>query len=217
MVDHHSLRSILDDERGFTLTELLVAMSILSIVMLVFTTTLASVQKAVSNQQIRSSNNDNTRLALENMDRLVRSGNVLFDPSVTNTDCKPTGSAFQCLLVYTQANGTTARLSRCIQWRVEGTDLQERWWLPRTGAGVSQKTATQTAWRLIAEGIVNLSTSPVTRTFALDPDPLKQGRSVQVLFLVGTSSDGANGALARTEASLTARNTTYGYLADACS
>jgi prepilin-type N-terminal cleavage/methylation domain-containing protein len=206
-----AIRRCLRDQRGFTLTELLVAMSILSIVMLVFTTTLASVQKAVTAQEVRSSNNDNIRLALENMDRLVRSGNVLFDPSVVNTDCKATDSAYQCLLVYSQANGTTAQPARCMQWRVNGTQLQERWWYPKPAV------KSPTNWRQIADGIVNLQTSPVTPTFTLDPDPLKQGRSVEVLFLAGTGSAGASGPLARTEASLTARNTTYGYLADACS
>jgi prepilin-type N-terminal cleavage/methylation domain-containing protein len=195
-------------EDGFTLGELVVASAILSIVLLVFTTTLATIQRSVGEQQIRSTNNDNVRLALENLDRLVRSGNVLIDPSVVNTDCKATGSAYQCLLAYSQANGTTALPARCIQWRVEGTTLQTRWWEP------GEKATTTTVWREVATGIQNLQTTPVTQTFRLDPDPLKQGRSVEVLFIVGTG--GVDGPLARVEASLTARNTSYGYLSSAC-
>jgi prepilin-type N-terminal cleavage/methylation domain-containing protein len=198
----------LNAEDGFTLGEMVVASAILSIVLLVFTTTLATVQRSVGEQQIRSTNNDNVRLALENLDRLVRSGNVLIDPSVVNTDCKATGSAYQCLLAYSQANGTTALPARCIQWRVEGTTLETRWWEP------GEKATTTTVWREVATGIQNLQTTPVTQTFRLDPDPLKQGRSVEVLFIVGTGS--VDGPLARVEASLTARNTSYGYLADAC-
>jgi len=198
----------LSAEDGFTLGEMVVASAILSIVLLVFTTTLATIQRSVGEQQIRSTNNDNVRLALENLDRLVRSGNVLTDPSVVNTDCKATGSAYQCLLAYSQANGTTALPARCIQWRVEGTTLETRWWEP------GEKATTTTAWREVATGIQNLQTTPVTQTFRLDPDPLKQGRSVEVLFIVGTS--GVEGPLARVEASLTARNTSYGYLSDAC-
>lgn len=199
-------------DAGFTLTELLVAMAILSIVLLVFTTTFASIQRAVSDQQVRSTNNDNIRLALENLDRLVRSGNVLIDPSITDTDCKSSGSAHQCLLAYTQANGTTAQPARCIQWRVEGTTLQTRSWLPAPAS----KAATVTGWRDVADGILNLQTSPVTETFSLDPDPLKQERAVEVLFLVGTGSEGLDGPTARVEATLTARNTSYGYLSDSC-
>jgi prepilin-type N-terminal cleavage/methylation domain-containing protein len=200
----------LNAEDGFTLGELIVASAILSIVLLVFTTTLATVQRSVSEQQVRSTNNDNVRLALENLDRLVRSGNVLSDPSIVNTDCKATGSAYQCLLAFSQANGTTLLPARCIQWRVEGTSLETRWWEP------GEKATTTTAWREVATGIQNLQTSPTTQTFRLDPDPLKQGRSVEVLFIVGTGFDGVDGPLSRVEASLTARNTSYGYLSDAC-
>jgi prepilin-type N-terminal cleavage/methylation domain-containing protein len=199
-------------EAGFTLVELIVAMAILSIVLLVFTTTFSSIQRAVSDQQVRSVNNDNIRLALENLDRLVRSGNVLIDPSVADTDCKASGSSHQCLLAYTQANGTAAQPARCIQWRVEGTTLQTREWLPAPAS----KAATVTSWRNVAEGVLNLQTSPVTQTFSLDPDPLKQARAVEILFLVGTSTEGLDGPIARVEASLTARNTSYGYLSDAC-
>jgi len=204
--------SLRRSEDGFTLTELVVAMGILSIVFLVFTTALSSIQRAVSEQQVRSENNDNVRLALENLDRIVRSGNVLVDPSIADTDCKSTGSAYQCLLAYTQANGTTAQPARCVQWRVEGTALQTRWWSPKPAS----KAATVTSWREVADAVLNLQTSPVTRTFQLDPDPLKQDRSVEILFLVGGSVEGLDGPVARVEASLTARNTSYGYLSDAC-
>jgi prepilin-type N-terminal cleavage/methylation domain-containing protein len=205
----HRPRRDLGSEDGFTLSEMVVASAILSIVLLVFTTTFATIQRSVSEQQVRSINNDNVRLALENLDRLVRSGNVLTDPSVVNTDCKATGSPYQCLLAYTQANGTTALPARCIQWRIEGTTLQTRWWVP------GQKATTTTAWREVAAGIRNLQI-PGTQTFRLDPDPLKQKRSVEVLFLVGTGAGGVDGPVARVEASLTARNTSYGYLSDAC-
>src|SRR5919106_3456999 len=167
-------------EAGFTLSELMVASAILSIVLLVFTTTFSSIQRAVSDEQVRSVNNDNVRLALENLDRLVRSGNVLIDPSVADTDCKATSSEYQCLLAYSQANGTTAQPARCIQWRVQGTALQTREWLPKPAS----KAATVTNWREVATGILNLQMTPVAQTFRLDPDPLKQRRSVEVLFLV---------------------------------
>jgi prepilin-type N-terminal cleavage/methylation domain-containing protein len=212
MATHRSRRLRPSGEAGFTLVELIVAMAILSIVLLVFTTTFASIQRAVSDQQVRSLNNDNVRLALENLDRVVRSGNVLIDPSVADTDCKASGSANQCLLAYTQANGTTAQPARCVQWRVEGMTLQTRYWLPAPAS----KAATVTNWRDVADGILNLQTSPVTQTFSLDPDPLKQDRSVEILFLVGMSTEGLDGPIARVEASLTARNTSYGYLSDAC-
>ena len=67
-------------ERGMTLVELVVAMAILSIVMLVFTTTLSSIQRAVVEEDVRMRLNDQARLAMQSIDRLVRSGNILYDP-----------------------------------------------------------------------------------------------------------------------------------------
>jgi prepilin-type N-terminal cleavage/methylation domain-containing protein len=206
------VRRPLTAEDGFTLVELIVATAILGIVFLVFTNVFVAIQRSASEQEVRSLNNDNVRLALENLDRIVRSGNVLVDPSIADTDCKATGSAYQCLLAYTQSNGTASVPARCVQWRVQGIDLQTRSWLPKPAS----KAATVTNWREVATGILNLQTSPSTQTFKLDPDPLKQNRSVEVLFLVGESSDGIEGPMARVEASLTARNTSYGYLSDSC-
>ena len=63
-----------------TLVELVVAMGILSIVMLVLTTTLSSIQRAVVEEDVRIRLNDQARLAMQSIDRLVRSGNILYDP-----------------------------------------------------------------------------------------------------------------------------------------
>ena len=68
------------DQRGMTLVELCVAMAILSIVILVLTTTLSSIQRAVVEEDVRARLNDQARLAVQTIDRLVRSGNILYDP-----------------------------------------------------------------------------------------------------------------------------------------
>ena len=68
------------DEGGMTLVELVVAMGILSIVMLVLTSTLSSIQRAVVEEDVRIRLNDQARLAMQSIDRLVRSGNILYDP-----------------------------------------------------------------------------------------------------------------------------------------
>ncbi len=63
-----------------TLVELLVAMSIMSIVLLVFTSTLTSMQRAVVDEDVRGRLNDEARLAVQTIDKMVRSGNLLYDP-----------------------------------------------------------------------------------------------------------------------------------------
>jgi prepilin-type N-terminal cleavage/methylation domain-containing protein len=199
------------EETGMTLVELIVAMAILSVVLTVFLTTFVTVQKAASKEDLQSQNNNNTRLALENMDRLVRSGNVLYDPSMPSSNPNTLGcTAYQCFLVYTQANGTTAQPSTCIEWRVTGGGLQTRSWLPGQVAATSA-----TPWRVVASGVLNQLVSPSLRTFQIDTDPLKGGRTIDVVFLVGVG--GSSTSTARVEASLTGRNTSYGYLSNACS
>jgi prepilin-type N-terminal cleavage/methylation domain-containing protein len=199
------------EETGMTLVELIVAMGILSVVLTVFLTTFVSVQRAATSQDLLSQNNNNTRLALENMDRLVRSGNVLYDPASPSSNPHTTGcAAYQCFLVYTQANGTTAQPSTCVEWRVTGGGLQTRSWLPGQVAATSA-----TPWRVVANGVLNQLVSPSLRTFQIDTDPLKGGRTIDVVFLVGMG--GSSTSTARVEASLTGRNTSYGYLSNACS
>jgi prepilin-type N-terminal cleavage/methylation domain-containing protein len=198
------------DEAGMTLVELVVAMGILSIVLTVFLTTFVAVQRAATTEDLQSQNNNNTRLALENMDRLVRSGNVLYDPASPSanpntSDC----AAYQCFLVYTQANGTTAQPSTCVEWKVTNGGLETRSWVPAPAA------FSPTAWRVVASGVLNQLVSPSLRTFQIDSDPMKGGRTIDVVFLVGVG--GSSKSTSRVEGSLTGRNTSYGYLTNACS
>ena len=97
----------LRSEDGMTLVELMVAMAILSIVSLVFTTTLSSVQRAVVEEDVRIRLNDQVRLAVQSIDRLVRSGNILYDPVDESGndpfDATATGYMFR---IYTQAEQT---------------------------------------------------------------------------------------------------------------
>lgn len=201
-------KSVATGEAGMTLVELVVAMAILSIVLTVFLTTFVVVQKAATKEDLQSQNNDNTRLALENMDRLVRSGNVLYDPAAPSSNPNTAGCvAYQCFLVYTQANGTTAQPSVCVEWRVTSGGLETRSWVPGQVPAAT--------WRVIASGVLNQVVTPSLRTFQIDADPLKGGRTINVVFLVGVG--GSSTSTSRVEGSLTGRNTSYGYLTNACS
>ena len=70
-------------EEGFTLSELLVAMMVLSLALAMFFTTLASVQRSVAETDIRTRSNTQARLAMQTLDHEVRSGNVLYDPATS--------------------------------------------------------------------------------------------------------------------------------------
>src|SRR5918995_7271911 len=117
-------------ERGMTLVELLVAMAILSIVMLVMTTTLSSIQRAVVEEDVRTRLNDQARLAVQSIDRLVRSGNILYDPVDESGndpfDGAATGYMFR---IYTQAEQSAAQDARCALWIVnDEQELMYRTW-----------------------------------------------------------------------------------------
>jgi prepilin-type N-terminal cleavage/methylation domain-containing protein len=192
-------------ERGLTLVELLVAMSILSIVMLVFTTTLTSVQRTVVEEDVRSRLNDQARLALQSIDRLVRSGNILYDPVDESGndpyDAAATGYLFR---IYTQAEQSEAQPARCALWLLnEDQELLYRTW-------PIQEPENASNWRVVAESVVNRDLDEPA--FELDA----AGRTIAVRFFVNPDLDHRPQATQVFEASLTGRNTSFGYPVQLC-
>jgi prepilin-type N-terminal cleavage/methylation domain-containing protein len=192
-------------ERGMTLVELVVAMAILSIVMLVMTTTLSSIQRAVVEEDVRGRLNDQARLALQSLDRLVRSGNILYDPIDESGndpfDATATGYLFR---VYTQAEQSEDEDPRCALWLVnEDQQLMYRTWPVLDPDAASD-------WSIVAEGIVNRDLDEPA--FTLDP----AGRTIAVAFHVNPDLEHRPQATQVMQASLTGRNTSFGYPVQLC-
>ncbi len=216
------LARLRSDERGLTLTEVLVAMMVMSLAAGVFLSTLASVQKSVAETDIRTRTNTQARLAMQTLDREVRSGNILYDP-------ESSPEPYFLFKVYTQANAPTRRVTgptgqpysgyTCRLWRItRGGDLQTRWWPPNEPDEVS-------AWRTVATGIVNRSVDDPTDTtcegstcaFRIDEDPNKGGRTVNVVFLVNEDLNGdLSSGTVKIQSALTGRNTSYGFPTEVC-
>lgn len=200
------MRRRIRDERGLSLVELLIAMAILSIVMLVMTTTLTTIQRAVVEEDVRVQLNDQARLAVQVIDRLVRSGNILYDPvdEAGNDpyDAAATGYLFR---IYTQAEQVEGQDPRCALWLVN--DQQQL--LYRTWPVLSPDDAT--GWTIAADGIVNrdLGEPPFTLDAA--------GRTIAVEFHVNPDLVERPEATQVVEASLTGRNTSFGYPVQLCS
>lgn len=195
------LRGLRDHERGMTLVELLVAMMILGIAMAIFGTTLASVQRGVMEQDRFSQANDQARLALQQLDREMRSGNVLYDPA---SESDP----YYMMRIYTQTNADTRGSYSCVQWRISSQELQTRWWPPETPTEV-------TSWRTVAEGIVNKTFS--VHAFSLDSDPLKGNRVLNVTLRVSVDPGATSVQATEIQAAFTGRNTAYGFPVSVCS
>jgi prepilin-type N-terminal cleavage/methylation domain-containing protein len=194
-----SLRRV-HEQDGMTLSELVVAMSVLTIAMTILLSTLTSIQQASVNEDVRTRTVDGVRLVMQSIDRQVRSGNLLYPP---------TGAGYT-LLVYTQAYaiqdeaafGTT---SRCAMWVINSQNqLMYGYWEP------NDPTPT-TTWSVVAEGIVNRTISQ--SAFTLDPT----GRTMTVLFLVNTDVTNHPTATQRLQLSVTGRNTSFGYPLAVCS
>ena len=181
--------------------------------MAIFIPMLSSVQDAFQRQSDRSANNDQARLAVEEIDREIRSGNVLYDPALEND---PSNSIYpgMSLRVYTQTNASTRTPgNQCVQWRVASGVLQKRSW-----SITWQVDGIVSAWRSIADHIVNQPTPPTPPTtplFRIDPDPAKGGRTIVV-----TLQENQNPVSGRTvviQEAVTGRNTEYGYPNNVCS
>ena len=189
-----------------TLVELIVAMAILSIVMLVLTTTLSSIQRAVVEEDVRIRLNDQARLALQSIDRLVRSGNILYDPvDESGNDPYDAGATGYLFRIYTQAQQSATQDARCALWLVN--DDQQL--IYRTWPILDPDAASD--WTVVADGIVNRDLA--APAFTLDP----AGRTIAVEFHVNPDLAKRPQATQVMEASLTGRNTSFGYPIQLCS
>ena len=194
-----------DEQAGFTLVELIVAMAVLAIAMVVLLSSLTVIQRAVVNEDLRSQNVDQARLAMQSIDRQLRSGNLLYNPNAES----PAGFT---LRVYTQAyalqdvSSYVGGTSRCALWTIDDQDrLQYRYW-------PQGRPSEATDWQTIASGIVNRDAGPPVGAFTLDPT----GRTVTVRFLVNTEPTFASGATQELRSSVTGRNTSFGFPVDVC-
>lgn len=192
------------DERGMSLVEVMVASIILGFVVLVFTGTLASIQKAVVNQDNLSRTNDQARLAVEQLDREIRSGNVLYDPADEIAPYEP----FYTLRVYTQTNAPSRNTFSCVMWEItDAGELRTRRWPP-------DDVGAATAWRVVATGIVNRELG--VPAFELDTDPLKGERTLSITLRVNEDFENRPSQTIEIQESLTGRNTSYGYPVSVC-
>lgn len=199
------LRPKAHDERGMTLVELMIAMAITSIVLLVFTTTLTSMQRAVVEEDVRGRLNDDARLAIQTIDRMVRSGNLLYDPEDESGndpyDAASTGFIFR---VYTQVKLQADDNARCALWLIDDQErLLYREWPTMDPSAAS-------AWRVVTTGIVNRTED--VPAFVLD----SAGRTVQITFQMNPDLEHRPQATQEFTASLTGRNTSFGYPNNVC-
>lgn len=212
MPHDHGPRRGRDHEAGITVVEVMVATLILAIALAATFGALISEQQTSLTSAERSQTTDQVRLAVADIDRLVRSGNVLYNPA--NELVQNSGvAAGYSLRIYTQGNGT----ERCVQWRVLNGLLQSRGW-----SDTWQSDGQVSAWRTVATGMVNTASSaPVPvgpAPFALDSNAAYAGRLVDV-DVVAKAAPAGTASMADVEIkdSVTGRNSEYGFDTTVCS
>lgn len=179
-----------EHDSGVSLVEVLVTMMIFSLIMAGIYSVLITVQRQSRDISGREETVGNARLATEQMDRQIRSGNVLYDPAKETLPLS--------MRVYTQANGN----ERSIQWQVLGTQLRMRAW------STSWKfDGNVSSWGIVARGLQNTSTTP---PFALEGGSTAYGsRLVDIDLRV--KDPASSGNVLQIKTSLSGRNTLYGF------
>jgi prepilin-type N-terminal cleavage/methylation domain-containing protein len=215
------VRKRLRGQGGFTLAELLVAMMILVIVIVIFDGALVSIQQGVASEDLRSQNNDQARLAIESLDREIRSANYIYDPT-TETSRTFGGSLTNgfALRIYGQSNASTRSPAPgylCELWQITPESpsssqrlLQVKTWPPFQSGSAS-------SWQTVATGVVNRAVSPTVAAFAVDPgNPSGTNRTIDITILSNVSLSRVPNATVRTQVAITGRDTSFGFPASEC-
>jgi len=197
-------------DAGMTLAELLVSMMVFSIAMAMIMTAVLAVMRVTKEATGASDAVFSTRQALATIDRQVRSGNVLFSPAdevAFVSTCQDMGTnKGSCMRIFTQSNGN----EKCVQWQMaadgSGTyQLQMRSWETTWQSG-----GTVTDWGVVARGLT-MATAP----FELDVGAGNiYGERLLKVHLVARNAQ--NGHDVTVDASISGRNTSYGYTGSQC-
>lgn len=151
------------DDAGMTLTELLIGMVIFGILMAIVFSVLIAITYQSKDTLATVRAVEEARLGVSQIDRQVRSGNVILDPSAESLATAGVGPFFS-MRINTQEDG----VDMCVQWRVidqEGDgfgDLQFRSWEPGNTAGATE-------WGVVSRNLVEMDAVPLTEA-DIDPD-----------------------------------------------
>jgi hypothetical protein len=182
--------------------EVTVASMLLLIALAMAFSLLTTVSTSVARTDARGQTNDQVRQAVQEIDRQVRSGNVLYDPSTEVSDPTNFIAPGLSMRIYTQANG----VQRCVQWRIKAGTLQMRSWSETWAVD-----GVVTSFGNVATNITNTASTPA---FSLDPSPGFGGRLLKLDVLAQINS--VQGAQVEIVDSVAGRNTTYGYPTSVC-
>jgi len=208
---------------GLTLVELLVAMSIFGVLMALVFSLMIQLTYQASDALGRARSVEEARLGISQIDRQIRSGNVIVDPS-TGTVANSGVAANYSLTILTQEGGAP----KCAQWRVIDSDgdtfgeLQFRSWEPGWAAPVAKP------WGVVAHNVVAPTKTPFVITdpetwppFFVDKPTAASGpgnyaENIRVTLRMKDPQARGNSKPIAVSSIVTGRNTVFGYSATSC-
>jgi len=185
-----------DDQGGWSLIELLVVMMLFAGILGIVFKVLIAVEKQTVDGVARAESVQQAKLGMAQIDRQVRSGNVVIDPAAA-------GELPRSLRVYTQTNG----VHKCVQWQVYNETLRFRSWDPVGGGSAVDD------WSIVARDVIDNGTQPVPFVRVASAGG-SQAQSVRVILWLKAGS--SNRKPVEISTVLFGRNTVYGYPADLC-
>jgi prepilin-type N-terminal cleavage/methylation domain-containing protein len=204
-------------DRGFTLVELLISMSIFSILMALIFGLFITILNQSTDNLARTRAVEQARLGISQIDRQVRSGNVILDPALDGITEAGVPSNYS-LRVYTQENGD----DKCAQWRVifdQPADKFGRLEFREWDAG---DPSTSTNWSSVANnveapsGAFNKNDVTTYPPFWVDNTTDTKAQNVSITLRMGDPQSDPDAKPASVTSVVTGRNTVFGYSPDYC-
>ncbi len=212
-------------DEGYSLTELLVSMTVFSILIGITFGLLIQMTYQSKDTLARVRAIEEAKIGISQIDRQVRSGNVILDPGLETFSNSGVDKWFS-MRIYTQVDGTF----KCAQWRVNDFDgdgfgnLEFRSWSPGTPSDV-------TPWAVVAHNLVKMDVAPTDEDdiipgqpetwppFWVDPSvgAGTESQFVRVTLRLKDPSEREGAKATSVSTVITGRNTIFGYTADHCS
>lgn len=195
MMSRPRTRRRLQDDDGFTLVEMIVSMSIFSVILAIFALAVTDWTESVVRTSRISDQTTTGRKVFNLLDKQVPSASAVNRPVVVGTDH------------YFEMRNDATTPSTCTQWRLRTATNQLQWrsWPTDTGT-----VAPTPAWRTVDSYAVrtrNPTTGVPLDPFVLDvPD----GTYATQRLTVNVSAQRGNGPVTQTNATFTVRNSSSG-------
>lgn len=207
---------------GFTLIEILVSMAIFSILMALIFGLFITMLNQSSDNLARTRSVEQARLGISQIDRQVRSGNVILDPALDGMTEAGVPSNYS-LRVYTQEGGD----DKCAQWRVIFDNPGDKFGRLEFREWDAGNPSTSTPWSSVANNVESPEGTFVTGDVTTYPpfwvdDTTATGtgdtkaQNIRITLRMGDPSSDPDAKPASVTSVVTGRNTVFGYSPDYC-